>query len=175
MAKVSLSKITPIKSLDKKIIELNGEKIEILQYLGAAEKAAYCERVISAALDPETQYISRSRLAVYGALELIKAYTNINITEKMMEDAPKTYDALVLNQVLQAVETAIPAEEYKAIQGKLLEDADHFEAYLHSIFGILKAVQGDYSAAEMDTQKIMDQFKNPEQYKLLTDILEKIG
>lgn len=175
MAKVSLSKITPIKSVEKKIVQVNGIDVEVLQYLGAEEKAAYCERVISAALDPETQYISRSRLMVYGALELIRAYTNINITDKMMEEAPKTYDSLQLNGVIVAIKSGIPVEEYTELENKLIEDADHFEAYLHSIMGILKTVQGDYSAAELDTEKIMNQFKDPEQYKMLTDILDKIG
>ena len=99
MAKVSLTKITPVKKLDKVIIKINDEDIEVIQYLPVAEKAELSERVVNAAIDPENGILSTSRRDVYSVLEIVRTYTNINITDKMMEEAPKTYDLLVLNDV----------------------------------------------------------------------------
>ena len=175
MAKVSLNKLTPIKSLDKKSFTIGDEEIQVVQYLPAADKALFCERVITMALDPENKYISRSRLAIMFALELVKTYTNINITDKMIEDAPKTYDLIILNNLLDKIIAMIPAQEYQELRDKLYSDSDHFEEYLHSLSGILKAVTADYSNTELDAERLMNEFKNPEQYKLLTDILDKIG
>lgn len=175
MAKVSLSKLTPIKSAEKKVIQINGIDIEVLQYLGAEEKAAYCERVIAAAIDTESHYISRSRLHVYGELELIRAYTNLNITDKMMEEAPKTYDLLVLNNIVDSIHKAIPEAEYYDLTQKLVEDSDHFETYLHSFEQMLKTISQDYSSTEMNVDKLMTEIKDPQAFDTLKNILEKIG
>lgn len=175
MAKISLSKVAPTKSIDKKAITINGEEILVSQYLPVVDKVSYCERVIASSIDSETQYISRARLSVYSALELVRAYTNINITDKMMEEAPKTYDLLVLNGVLDEVIAAIPEKEYAELQKKLYDDSDHLENYLHSFAGIMKSITNDYDTTKMDVDKMLNEFRDPEKYKMLTDVLDKIG
>ena len=175
MAKVSLSKIASVKAVDKVAIKINGEEILVSQYLPVVDKVSYCERVIASSIDSESQYISRARLSVYGALELIRSYTNINITDKMMEEAPKTYDLLKLNGIIEAVIAAIPSKEYEELQKKLYDDSDHLENYLHSFAGVLKSVTNDYDATKMDVDSMIAEFKDPEKYKMLTDVLDKIG
>lgn len=175
MAKVSLNKITPTKSKDKKTITLNGEEVTVTQYLPVAEKLGIYERAIGGALDNESYYISRTRLEVCFALEVIRAYTNINLTDKMMEEAPKTYDALVVNGVWHEIVNAIPQEEYSSLSLGLYDESDHFEKHLHSFSQMLKLIAQDYSNTEMDTEKLMEMYKDPEAFKMIRDILEKIG
>jgi hypothetical protein len=110
MAKVSLNKITPIKKVDDITIDINGEKVIVKQYLPVDEKALFSERVLNNAMDPNINFASEMRMMVYFSLELINTYTNINLTEKMFEEATKTYDLLVLNHILDAVIDAIPKE-----------------------------------------------------------------
>lgn len=174
MAKISLNKITPIKKIDKVIIKINDEDVEVIQYLPIAEKAALSERVINAAID-ENGVLSSSRKIVYFDLELIKTYTNINITDKMMEEAPKTYDLLKMNGIFKAIEEAIPEQEFWEISQRVYDDCDNVVKYLNSFKGIMKAINQDYSNTEMDVDKIMTELKDPEAYGLLKDILDKIG
>jgi len=81
MAKVSLNKIIPIKKVDDITIDINGEKVIVKQYLSVDEKVALVERVLNASID-ETNYFSNAKLKVYSKIEILKAYTNINFTDK---------------------------------------------------------------------------------------------
>ncbi len=175
MAKVSLAKITPIKKLDKVIIKINDEDVEVIQYLPVAEKADLSERVVNAAIDPENGILSTSRRDVYSVLEIVRTYTNINITDKMMEEAPKTYDLLVLNDVFHQIVEAIPKKEYGELFHRINDDCENVQKYLESFKGIMKSINQDYSNTEMDVDKIMNELKDPEAYGLLRDILDKIG
>ena len=175
MAKVSLNKITPIKKVDDITIDINGEKVIVKQYLPVDEKALFSERVLNNAMDPNINFASEMRMMVYFSLELINTYTNINLTEKMFEEATKTYDLLVLNHILDAVIDAIPKEEYVELYNKVYEDRNHVETYLHSFVGVLRGAQNDYSAAQIDADKIMNEFKDPEAFNLIKDILDKVG
>ena len=175
MAKVSLNKITPIKKVDDITIDINGEKVIVKQYLPVDEKALFSERVLNNAMDPNINFASEMRMMVYFSLELINTYTNINLTEKMFEEATKTYDLLVLNHILDAVIDAIPKEEYVKLYNKVYEDRNHVETYLHSFVGVLRGAQNDYSAAQIDADKIMNEFKDPEAFNLIKDILDKVG
>ena len=175
MAKVSLNKIAPIKKVDDITIDINGEKVIVKQYLPVDEKALFSERVLNNAMDPNINFASEMRMMVYFSLELINTYTNINLTEKMFEEATKTYDLLVLNHILDAVIDAIPKEEYVELYNKVYEDRNHVETYLHSFVGVLRGAQNDYSAAQIDADKIMNEFKDPEAFNLIKDILDKVG
>jgi hypothetical protein len=46
---------------------------------------------------------------------------------------------------------------------------------LHSFVGVLRGAQNDYSAAQIDADKIMNEFKDPEAFNLIKDILDKVG
>ena len=175
MAKVSLTKITPVKKLDKVIIKIDDEDVEVVQYLPIAEKAELSERVANASIDSEYGILSTSRRDVYAVLEIVRTYTNINITDKMMEEAPKTYDLLILNGIYNKIKEAIPEKEYNELFHRINEDCGNIQKYLESFKGIMKSINQDYSNTEMDVDKIMTELKDPEAYGLLRDILDKIG
>lgn len=175
MAKVSLNKIAPIKKVDDITIDINGEKVIIKQYLPIDEKALFSERVLNNAMDPNTNFASEMRMTVYFALELIRVYTNINLTDKMWEEATKTYDLLTLNHVIEKIVAAIPKDEYDELHYKVYEDRNHLETYLHSFVGLLRVAQTDYSSTAIDVDKITQELKDPESFQLLKDILEKVG
>jgi len=81
MAKVSLIKIAPIKNGDIKEIEINGELVQVRQYLSISEKILLTERILDKAFDDTNRY-SVFRLTIASDIEIIKAYTNFNITAK---------------------------------------------------------------------------------------------
>ena len=174
MAKVSLNSITPIKKVDSVKIKIGEQEIEVLQYLPINDKLALAERVLNMTLD-DTGFLNPVRLEVYTYLEIIRTYTNISITDKMMENAPKTYDLLEMNNIFVNIVNAIPEEEYNALIGMLEDSAEHTVKYLTSFVGMMKTVSQDYDATKMNVDEIMNTLDNPEKIGLVKDILDKIG
>lgn len=174
MAKVSLNSITPIKKVDSVKIKIGEQEVEVLQYLPINDKLALAERVLNMTLD-DTGFLNPVRLEVYTYLEIIRTYTNISITDKMMENAPKTYDLLEMNNILVEVVNAIPEEEYNALIGMIEDSAEHTVKYLTSFVGMMKTVSQDYDATKMNVDEIMNTLDNPEKIGLVKDILDKIG
>ena len=174
MAKVSLNKITPIKSVEPITTMIGDSEITIKQYLPINDKLAFTERVLAAALD-ETGFLNPVRLDVYMNLEIIKTYTNISLTDKMMEDAPKTYDLLVLNNILEQVISNIPENEYNDLYDAVVDCAEHTVHYLSSFVGMMKTIGNDYNLTKMNVDEIMGTLDDPEKIGLVKNILDKIG
>lgn len=174
MAKVSLIKITPIKSGEIKEVEINGEKVQVRQYLPTAEKIALTERVLAGAFDESNRY-SMFRLNILMEIEIIKTYTNFNITEKQMENIPNLYDLLILNNIIKQVNENIPDEELIELRDKIYDEADNLEHYLNSLMGIMKTITQDYENTKLDVDETMAKLDNPNALKTVKEILDKIG
>lgn len=174
MAKISLSAIAPIKKIDPVTIQINGQDIEVIQYLPTQEKLALVERVLNRTID-DTNFFNPVRMEVYTVIEIINTYTNISITEKMIENAPKTFDTLVMNKIIDAVVEAIPEEEYDTVFDAVEDCAVHITNYLNSIQGVLKTVAQDYDATKMNVDEMMKTLDQPDKVGLLKDILDKLG
>ena len=174
MAKISFNKLTPIKSIDPTIITIGENEITVERYLPMADKAAFVERVLNAVID-DTGFINPMRLDVMFHIELIKTYTNISITDKMMENPSKVYDLLVLNNVLSSVLEVIPEEEYEDLMNDVGECAKHTVDYLNSFAGMIKNIVANYDTTKMNVEEIMQTLDDPEKIGLVKDILDKIG
>ena len=96
--KVGLTKLITKKQGDVKTIEINGETIEVKQYLPLEEKLGMVRDIGLAAIGE--QYINPVTLDVLLDIKVIQYYTNINFTEKQLEETEKLYDALVLNGIV---------------------------------------------------------------------------
>lgn len=174
MAKISFNKLTPIKSVDSTIVNIGENEITVERYLPMADKAAFVERVLNAVID-DTGFINPMRLDVMFHIELIKTYTNISITDKMMENPSKVYDLLVLNNILSSVLEVIPEEEYEDLMNDVGECAKHTVDYLNSFAGMIKNVVTNYDTTKMNVEEIMKTLDDPEKIGLVKDILDKIG
>ena len=174
MAKISFNKLTPIKSVDPTVVTIGENEITVERYLPMADKASFVERVLNAVID-DTGFINPMRLDVMFHIELIKTYTNISITDKMMENPSKVYDLLMLNHILSAVLEAIPEEEYEDLMNDVGECAKHTVDYLNSFAGMIKNVVANYDATKMNVEEIMKTLDDPEKIGLVKDVLDKIG
>lgn len=174
MAKISLSKLTPVKKVEPKTIVIAEQEIVVEQYLPVQEKMVMLENVLNHTID-ETGFFNPTRLEVFFTLYLIKTYTNISITDKMIEDAVKTFDLLEMNGIVDTVVKAIPDEEYNMLFNATEETVEHVSAHLTSFAGTMKAVLADYSATQMDLDTMSKTLNDPEQIGLLKNIIEKIG
>lgn len=174
MAKISLSKLTPVKKLDPTIITIGDQNVEVIQYLPMQEKMEMLEHILNHAID-DTGFFNPARLEVFFTLFMIKTYSNISITDKMIEDAPKTYDLLELNGIIEKVSMSIPKDEYETILRATEETAKHITSHLNSFAGMIKTILTDYQATQMDVEAMTKTLSDPNQVGLVKEVLAKMG
>lgn len=174
MAKIGFTKLSLKRKNEVKTIAINNNQIEIKQYLPVNEKLDLIARVINGAHD-QNNFPNPIKIEVIGTLEMIMAYTNISFTEKQKEDIPKLYDLLEENGVIKDIISQIPEDEYNFIIDGINKTVDAVYTYNNSVLGILEAVSKDYSNLDFDATQIQKKMADPENLKLIRDVLTKLG
>lgn len=174
MAKIGFTKLSLKRKNEVKIITINNNQIEIKQYLPVNEKLDLIARVINGAHD-QNNFPNPIKIEVIGTLEMIMAYTNISFTEKQKEDIPKLYDLLEENGVIKDIISQIPEDEYNFIIDGINKTVDAVYTYNNSVLGILESISQDYSNLDFDIQKLQNDIANPENLKLVKEVLTKLG
>ena len=174
MAKIGFTKLSLKRKNEVKTITINNNQIEIKQYLPVNEKLDLVARVLNGAHD-ENNFPNPIKIEVIGTLEIIMAYTNISFTEKQKEDIPKLYDLLEENGVIKDIISQIPEDEYNFIIDGINKTVDAVYTYNNSVLGILEAVSKDYSNLDFDATQIQKKMADPENLKLVRDVLTKLG
>ena len=174
MAKIGFTKLSLKRKNEVKTITINNNQIEIKQYLPVNEKLDLIARVINGAHD-QNNFPNPIKIEVIGTLEMIMAYTNISFTEKQKEDIPKLYDLLEENGVIKDIISQIPEDEYNFIIDGINKTVDAVYTYNNSVLGILEAVSKDYSHLDFDATQIQKKMADPENLKLVKDVLTKLG
>lgn len=174
--KISFSKLVTLKGKDPKIIQINNQDVEVLQYLPANDKLKLVSRIIEKTLNADKNHYSNPiKSDVFGNIELIKAYTNISFTAKQEESPDKLYDLLELNGIIDDVIQAIPREEYVTIVECVNECTENICKHNESALGILETISTDYKDVNMDVESLTQQLSDPENMGLLRDVLNKMG
>lgn len=174
MAKISLNKLITIRKVEPVTITINEQEVVIAQYLPMEEKAKFTEEILNRVVD-ETGFFNPARLETYFNIMIVKYYTNISITDKMLDEASKTYDLLEMNDIFAEVIHNIPEGEYEMLFETVEESAKHAVEYLNSFVGMLRTISADYSATKMNVDEILNTLGDPNQIGLVKDILDKIG
>lgn len=169
MAKVSLNKLATLKNVAEKTIDIHGEKIMIVQYLPIADKISFVEAVINTVLD-SNGLSNPIRTETYFYLNFIKFYTDISITDKMLENAAKTYDLLKINDVINTVVGNVPQEEFNEMFRYVMETISHIEKYNTSIVGLIRSVMEDYNNTQLDVREIANNLAKVENSEVLKDV-----
>lgn len=173
MAKVGLTKLGLSINKEIKEIEWNGQKIEVKQYLPSNDKLELCSRIINESVDDQNFY-NPGRVAIFQEIEIILAYTNINVTDKQREDICKLFD-MFSNGFVQAVYSAIPESELGAITAIVEATIHNIYEYKNSILGILQAVKDDYSDLNFDAQALQKALNEGEGLGFLKQVMDKLG
>ena len=174
MAKISFSKLKLVKDTSTKTIEWGDNKIEIKQYLPLQEKLNLIASVLNIIQD-ENNFINNAKLDAMLETEIVLHYAELSLTEKQREDLWKIYDLMHSSGFAATILNQIPEEEINLLVDWMNSIAEHIYEYRNSIYGILDAVSTDYSALAIDTEKIQEQIANPENAKLLKNVLTKVG
>ena len=174
MAKISLNKLDLKKNLE--VIELhhNEQVIEVKQYLPVEEKLEMFSDILSKSID-ENNFANTPKREIFTAIDIIKYYTNINFTDKQMEDICKTYDLVVGNGVYGAIRNAIPAEELNFITNSLNMIFKDYYEYKTSALGIMESITRNYNNLNFDAEEIQKNIADPNNLELLKEVLTKLG
>lgn len=171
MAKVNLTKLNKIKSLDPINIKIGEETISVVQYLPLEKKLTIMQNIIEQAGNNEEGFYNIVKLSVFYTIEMLRVYTNISFTEKQLEDPQKLYDIIVLNNIWETVKDSIPEKERDYIWDNTCALAREITDYNHSALGILKMARADYGETDFNIASIMESIKDPETLGLMKEIL----
>ena len=176
MAKVSFSKLGLIKNNNINIIEFNGQKIEIKQYLSINDKANLASNVLNYTIgNGTTRFINPLQVEVYTLLQIVEKYTNINFTDKQKDDPAKLYDLIVSSGLWNLIFEKIDQTEYNAMINYINKSVKAFYDYYNSVYGIIDNINKQYETMNLDATEIQKKLDNPENLTLLKEVLEKLG
>ena len=174
MAKVNLTKLNKIKSLDPIDIKIGEETISVVQYLPLEKKLAIMQNIIEQAGNNEEGFYNIVKLTVFYTIEMLRVYTNISFTEKQLEDPQKLYDIIVLNNIWETVKDSIPENERDYIWDNTCALAREITEYNHSALGILKLMSDDYENLNFDVQEITEKLSDRTNLDLVRNLLTKL-
>lgn len=139
---------------DVKEIVINDKTIAIKQYLPLDEKINLIECAIQAA-DGGT-VMNELAIEAFFELYVIFKYTNIQFTEKQMENLSALYDAFESNGVIDQVITAIPRMEYTSLLEALSRMRNEYTNYRNSIRAVVEQFTLFAPNAAEDMRKTID-------------------
>ena len=175
MAKISLNKLNIKKNdVEANIININGVDVEVKQYLPVNEKLDLISWIINQSAD-DMKFYNVGKLIIFKTIGLLRYYTNINFTDKQLENAAELFDLIYTSGLSSNIIGAIPTTEIEFIDKVLMDTVDSIYKYQNSIFGILNAVTTDYQNLNFDVSELQKNISNPENLTLLKDVVTKLG
>ncbi len=175
MAKISLNKLNIKKNdVEANIININGVDVEVKQYLPVNEKLDLISWIINQSAD-DMKFYNVGKLIIFKTIGLLRYYTNINFTDKQLENAAELFDLIYTSGLSSNIIGAIPTTEIEFIDKVLMDTVDSIYKYQNSIFGILNAVTTDYENLNFDVSELQKNISNPENLTLLKDVITKLG
>ena len=174
MAKISLTKLNKIKSLEPVDIKIGEETISVIQYLPLEKKLTLMQSIIEQAGNNEEGFYNIVKLSVFYTIEMLRAYTNISFTEKQLEEPQKLYDIIVLNNIWNEVKKAIPQSELTDMWENTCALAREITDYNHSALGILNLVSNDYDNLNLDVKEMTEKLSDRTNLTFIKDLLTKL-
>lgn len=174
MAKISFNKLALSRNTEVKIINWKDQKIEIKQYLPISDKLDLISKIINYSSDEHVFY-NPCKVEIFELIEIILAYTNINVTEKQSEDILKLYDLFFSSGLAQEIKNNIPEEEFNYLDKSIWATIQEIYRYRDSFLGIMEQTQTDYSNLDTIVDDIGKKLSNPDNMTLLKDVVTNLG
>lgn len=178
MAKVAFSKLKCKISDEVKVINFNDISIEIKQYLPIQEKLKMISEIIVDSYEEDNNYLNPLKIKTFFEVKLIEFYTNINFTEKQLEDIPKLYDMVVCSGLMEMVKNNLPSDDYKNLYQDLLNSAESIYKYQTSILGIMNAISSKpntIASLENELGNVEGDLKELVESPMIKDLLFALG
>lgn len=158
---------------ETKTINFNGKDIIIKTYLPIEETLKLVSDTINFAADINKFY-NPGKLDVAFAINVIRYYTNIELSDEELDNQPKLYDMLVTSGLYGEIKDTIE-DELGYVKDLMYKTVDSIYKYQNSVMGILDAVNTDYDNLKLDATEITEKLSNKENLGLLKDVVTKLG
>ena len=122
------------KSIDKtnKVINFNGNEIQIVNYLSASDKYDFIMSVVFKSLDRDNIFDS-FRADIYFDLNIIYLYTNIVFSAEDRVDEFSLYDTLKRSGLIDAVKAEIDEKELELLRNHIFQTQSRVVSYNRTI------------------------------------------
>lgn len=174
MAKLGFTKLGLKPNMDIVEISFNDSVIEVKQYLSTEDKIDLVTAVLELSHD-QNNFANPIKIMIYTGLLLVEKYTNITFTEKQKENPAKLYDLLNGNGVLELITSNIPEKELQELYDAIEKTIVSVYKYNNSLMGMMDAMSSDYSALELDANKIHQTLAEPTSMEFLKQIMTRLG
>jgi len=162
-----------LKTKDEtKSININGVVVNVKQYLPAEDKNAILEIAMQQA--DQGTILNTFALDAIFHIYLIFKYTDIEFTNEEKSDLFALYDVLESNDIISAVISAIPAEEYSTLHQSLVEMVEDYNKYRNSARALFEQIS---LFAPDSAEKIAQITQNFDMNKLqqIAELADKTG
>lgn len=112
---------------------------------------------------------------MYMDLAIVFNYTNLSFTDKQKEDLYKLYDLLVGSGFMKELKKQVDCNQTDDLEVYTYEMLNGYYKYHNSVYGIMDAMNQNYSNLDLDVNELQDKISNPESLSLVKDILTKMG
>lgn len=174
MAKIAFTKLSLSKNTSVKEVEWKDQKIEVKQYLPVGDKLDLISRIVNYSADDHVFY-NPCKVEIFELIEIILAYTNLNLTDKQQEDILKLYDLFVSSGFADVIKNAIPEEEINYLDDGIWATIKEIYRYRDSFMGVMEQTQADYKDLDQEVTDIENKISNPENLTLLKDVVTKLN
>ena len=164
-------------------VEINGEEKIILvkKYLPVSEKIELIQAVTTNlinAIENKYYYMNPLQIEVLLMTQVVKYYTNIEVTDEELEHPDVVYDELMQAGIMGPLKSIMytgTEDEFKVIYQTVMEIGRGILNHTHSALGVVEALSTDYDNLKFDSEEITKNISNPENLTLLKDIVTKLG
>lgn len=137
MSKIPYTNLKLKTDTSKSIIKFNDIEIEVLQYLPIEDKISLIN--VAVQKSREDGGFNPLKLKMYFFLNIIYMYTNITFTPKQREDESKLFDALMSNEIVDAVKEAMNEREFAFLKEMYFQVVAKEERKMNSIYGLIES------------------------------------
>lgn len=133
------------------------------------------QSVIQQVIDVNNEFLNEFAFHMYMDLAIVFNYTNLSFTDKQKEDLYKLYDLLVGSGFMKELKKQIDCNQTDDLEVYTYETLNEYYKYHNSVYGIMDAMNQNYSNLNLDVNELQDKISNPESLSLVKDILTKMG
>lgn len=174
MAKVPFSKLKLNTNIETCTLTIGEQEIIVNTYLPLKGKLSLIADVLNASAD-DNNFVSPIKVKACFAVFMIEYYTNISFTENQKKDMGKLYDMIHINKLDDQIMHLIPIDEIDGLLCDTMDIIENFYKYRTSALGIMESIAQDYKDLDMDATNIQQKLNDPNNMKLLKDVLSKLG
>lgn len=133
------------------------------------------QSVIQQVIDFNNEFLNEFAFHMYMDLAIVFNYTNLSFTDKQKEDLYKLYDLLVGSGFMKELKKQVDCNQTDDLEVYIYETLNGYYKYHNSVYGIMNAMNQNYSNLNLDVNELQDKISNPESLSLVKDILTKMG